>query len=101
MILYISIYCPKSPLKGIAVNLRGELEIREIKKVSPPFEEGVALTFKARSGWLIHSILITLLTSVVLHKNLLLSLTEIPMVNIIEYRKMKSGINTFRVLDSL
>jgi len=27
-------------------------------------------------------------------RNLLLSLTELPMVNIIEYRKMKTGINT-------
>ena len=46
-------------------------------------------------------LVITLLASVVLQKNLLLNLTEIPTVNIIKFRKMKTEINTLRALDSL
>ena len=39
-------------------------------------------------------LVITLVTSVVLQKSLKLNLTEILTVNIIKYRKMKTGINT-------
>jgi hypothetical protein len=46
-------------------------------------------------------LVVTLLTSVVPQRNLLLSLTELLMVNTIEYRKMKTEINILRVLDSL
>jgi hypothetical protein len=57
-----------TPFPGIAINIRVELLIRRLEKVSPPFEGGVAgaidylviTKFIPRPGWLIYCFIIPL-----------------------------------------